>query len=200
MSALPLRTDIVGAVDHVRKVPETEVAASFNHFVGAGEQRGRDGEAEHLRGPKINNQLQLGRKLHGQIAGRCSGQDFLHVNCRTAKTLPQIDSIADQPAVHDMFAISPTMRTPAWSREKPAKASFISWSVLARRTSSRNLSLRAAAWASAETSSAMGFSRCKAQKSQLGQLGSTMQHNVSTALFSSLHAQKSHTLENRKGS
>ena len=44
-------------------------AASFDHLVGAGEQRGRDGNAERLRCFQINSQHVSGRCLHRQSAG-----------------------------------------------------------------------------------------------------------------------------------
>src|SRR5881394_693138 len=44
------------------------LAHSLDHLVGAGEQRRRHGEAERLGGWKIDYELELGRKLHWQIA------------------------------------------------------------------------------------------------------------------------------------
>jgi hypothetical protein len=39
--------------------------SSFDDLVGAGENRGRDGQAERLGGLEIDHQLQFGRLLHG---------------------------------------------------------------------------------------------------------------------------------------
>jgi hypothetical protein len=52
-SALPLKADIHRKVRHVSKVPIPEVAASFDHLVGAGE---RTGSSRHPRFPKPLNQ------------------------------------------------------------------------------------------------------------------------------------------------
>src|SRR5215831_1557559 len=41
---------------------------SFDHLVGAGEQRRRDGDADRLGGCRIDDKLHLSRKLHRQIA------------------------------------------------------------------------------------------------------------------------------------
>jgi hypothetical protein len=39
-------------------------AASLGHFVGAGEQRGRRGNAERLGGLEVDHQIVLGRRLN----------------------------------------------------------------------------------------------------------------------------------------
>jgi hypothetical protein len=42
---------------------------SFKDFVGASRQRQRDGDAERLRGLKVQEQFDLGGLLHGRSAG-----------------------------------------------------------------------------------------------------------------------------------
>jgi hypothetical protein len=44
-------------------------ATSFDHPVGAGEQRWRDGEAERFGGFEIDDQLNLGGLLDRQVGG-----------------------------------------------------------------------------------------------------------------------------------
>src|SRR5437667_3662608 len=68
-SALPPTTAMTVRRIDVRKVPATEVAASFDYLVGAGEQRKWDGETERLCGLEVYNQLDL-RRLHDRQVGR----------------------------------------------------------------------------------------------------------------------------------
>ena len=42
---------------------------SFNHLVGAGEERGWDGEAKGLRRIQVDNKLEFGRQLYRKFGG-----------------------------------------------------------------------------------------------------------------------------------
>jgi hypothetical protein len=46
-----------------------QITKLLDHLVGACEQRGRDGEAERLRGLDIDDKLEFGRLFDRQIAG-----------------------------------------------------------------------------------------------------------------------------------
>jgi hypothetical protein len=83
-----------------------QTALLFDHLVGAGEQRRRHGEAERLRSLEVDHQFQVSGKFDRQIARRHPVQDFMHVIGRAAEARAKIDSIANQPAVVDMFPIS----------------------------------------------------------------------------------------------
>ena len=63
----------------VRFVPIADMAASFDHLVGAGEYRRRHDEAERLRGLEIDHQLVLGRRLHRKVGGLLALQDTINV-------------------------------------------------------------------------------------------------------------------------
>ena len=51
----------------------------FDHLVGAGEQRGRHGEAERFGRFHIDHQLEFGRLLNGQIGGLGALEDLVDV-------------------------------------------------------------------------------------------------------------------------
>jgi hypothetical protein len=58
--------------------PESPLA-SLDHFVGRGQQRRRDGEAEGFGGFQIDDQLETRRLFDRQIAGLCAFQDLVDV-------------------------------------------------------------------------------------------------------------------------
>jgi hypothetical protein len=53
-SGFPPEADIVTAGRHVSKVPRTEVAVSFDHCVGAQQERFRNRKAYSFRGLEID--------------------------------------------------------------------------------------------------------------------------------------------------
>ena len=68
---------------------EPTFAASFNHLVGATEQRWRHGEAERLGGLEIDHKLKLGRLLDREIGGLLAAQDAIDVGSRLPVLLGQ---------------------------------------------------------------------------------------------------------------
>src|SRR5215472_8970725 len=71
---------------------------SFDDLVGAGEQQGRNGQAERFGRFEIDNQLELGRLLDRQIGGLLAFQNPSGVNAELTKNNSQARSIADQAA------------------------------------------------------------------------------------------------------
>ena len=71
---------------------------SLDHLVGAGEQRGRHGEAERPRGRKIDDQLELGR-LHNRQVGRVGTlENAADVDAELPIPLGRARSVAHQAA------------------------------------------------------------------------------------------------------
>jgi hypothetical protein len=57
-------------------------------------------------GAWVDHHYQLHRELHRQVTRRGAVQDFVHERDGAAEAPAQIDAIADQPTVIDMFAIA----------------------------------------------------------------------------------------------
>src|SRR5215216_1751420 len=58
----------LGELTRCAKQPDSCTAANsilFDHLVGAGEQRGWNGNPEYLRGPEIDDEFELGRLQYG---------------------------------------------------------------------------------------------------------------------------------------
>src|SRR5437773_11701293 len=69
------------------------LAHSFDHLVGAGEQRWRHFEAEGLRGPEIDCQFVSGRLLHWKIGGLGAVKGLLHVVGAHARSLRETRAV-----------------------------------------------------------------------------------------------------------
>ena len=58
------------------------VRASLDHLVGAGEQSGRDGEAERLSGEQIDDEIEFGRLLDWDVGRLGPTQNLVDITSR----------------------------------------------------------------------------------------------------------------------
>src|SRR5262245_40523993 len=78
---------------------------SFDHCVGAREQRWWDFEAERSRGLKIDHQLVLSRRLHRQVGGPRAFEDAIDVTRRASEWVDRVGAVRDQATAGDEAAI-----------------------------------------------------------------------------------------------
>jgi len=78
-SVLPSSADIVRPPRHACFVPNPEVAASFDHLIGAGEQRGRHRKAEDLSGLEVDDQFKLSWLLDGEVGRLRATQNLVDI-------------------------------------------------------------------------------------------------------------------------
>src|SRR6267378_8330309 len=85
---------------------ERKRARSFEYLVGAGQQRGRHGEAQLLCCLQIDRQREFSRELDWQVTGDGTVQYLVHKIRGTMIAPAQIDPVADQSACDHMLTIS----------------------------------------------------------------------------------------------
>src|SRR5262249_6739116 len=66
----------------------------FDHFVGAGENRRRDGEAEYPGGLRVDDQLERARLHYGQVRRFCTFEDAPSVDSCLTKPVRDVGSVA----------------------------------------------------------------------------------------------------------
>src|SRR5215470_13888685 len=71
----------------------------FDHLVRAQQNRWGYGKAERRGGLTVHDHLELGRKLHREIARLRAAQDAIDISRGTTKDLYQVGSVGDQAAV-----------------------------------------------------------------------------------------------------
>ena len=89
---------------------------SLDHLVGAREQRGWDGDAEHLRGLEVDDEFEPGGELNWQMRDRGAFEYFIYKCCGAVKPILKINSIANKPARFYELAISKNGREPSCRR------------------------------------------------------------------------------------
>src|SRR5438552_8297795 len=98
------RYSLLGPDFHRLDRTSLRLAHSFDHLVGAGEQRGRHREAERLRRDQIDDKFKPRRLLDWYIAGLRPAQNFIHVICRAPEPFRVTWSIGHETPAADKVA------------------------------------------------------------------------------------------------
>ena len=80
-------------------------ASSFDHLVGAGEERGARCKPERLRGLEVDNKLEFRGLLDGEVAGLCPLEYLVNVVCRATSQLCKVGAVADKATSFDIAPV-----------------------------------------------------------------------------------------------
>src|SRR5260370_14369434 len=81
-----------------RRAMGEEGGASFDHLVGAREQRRRNFDAQRTRGRQIDDELKFGGLHHGQVGGLSALEDAASIDAKLPKCFRKVRSVAHQTA------------------------------------------------------------------------------------------------------
>src|SRR6516164_5647382 len=76
------RYSLLGPDFHRLDRTSLRLAHSFDHLVGAGDDRGRRGEADHPCSSQVDNKLELNRRLHRQVGRLLALKDAIDIGGR----------------------------------------------------------------------------------------------------------------------
>src|SRR5215472_5951875 len=78
----------------VRSLPDW--TASFDHLVGAGDERGWYGEAKHLGGSEVDYHFELGRLLNWKIGRLGALENLVDIVSSTPRQVSEIRPVGDE--------------------------------------------------------------------------------------------------------
>jgi hypothetical protein len=95
------------------------LAHSFDHLVGAGEQRRRNFQAERFGGLEIDGELEFDRRLNRELGRLGSFEDAIDVYGRAPKQIDKVDAIGKSTPLRSRR--SGTDKSPALDTEPSAQ-------------------------------------------------------------------------------
>jgi len=90
-SATPKWSALMSALGH-----KQTSADLFDHLVGAGEQRGRNGNSKGFGCLEIDDQLEFRRLLDRKVGGLLTLEDAIDIGCGAAEQIGALNSVGDQ--------------------------------------------------------------------------------------------------------
>src|SRR5215510_12481688 len=94
-----------------------EQSVLFDQFVGAGDERPRNGEAERLGGLEVDHQVELGREVNRQVARLCSAQNAVDIGGSTPMQFGGVRSVRYQVALGGVGLVIGNRWQPVLSRQ-----------------------------------------------------------------------------------
>src|ERR1700747_1292283 len=92
------RYPLLGPDFHRLDRTSLRLAHSFDHLIGAGEQRRRNFEAERLRALEIDHELVFCRRLHRQLGRLLAFENAIHIRRGTPKINSSVNAVGQQAA------------------------------------------------------------------------------------------------------
>src|SRR5438105_14874179 len=89
----PIPAVRANTIDRLKSTHSGHSPVLLDDLVGAGEDRGREREAEFFRSLQIDRKLKMRGLIHWQFPGRCATKDANHVVRGAAEQLGEIGAV-----------------------------------------------------------------------------------------------------------